>query len=290
MFMLITEELERTPGVSDPMLPHPYRVAEVLKETQDTFTLALDPLESEGLPRFAPGQFSMLYVFGVGELPISISGDSEAGRRLVYTVRSVGRATHSLVSRVAGDGVGVRGPFGTAWPLDEARGKDVLLVAGGIGLAPLRPVIYHVLRHRNDFVRLIILYGARTPRDLLFRKELSSWPHAPDTHVLTTVDYGGVSWRGRVGVVTTLFRHLRLHADRTVAMICGPEIMMRYVVAELREIRGIDAASIYISMERNMKCGIGVCGHCQYGPYFICRDGPVFAYNRLQNLLERHEF
>ncbi len=283
------EAIEQTTGISDPMLPHPYRVAEVSKETHDTFTLVLEPDGAAALPGFAPGQFSMLYVFGVGELPISISGDAGTPGRLVYTIRSVGRATHSLVSRIPGDWVGVRGPFGTSWPLDAARGKDVLVVAGGIGLAPLRPVIDHVLRHRDDFVRLIILYGARTPHDLLFRKELSAWPHAPDTHVLSTVDYGGMAWHGRVGVVTTLFRHLRLHPDRTVAMICGPEVMMRYVAAELMQARGVDPANIFLSMERNMKCGIGVCGHCQYGPYFICRDGPVFAYPRLRKFLERHE-
>ena len=276
--------------ISDPILSQPYRVRAISKETPDTFTLSLIPDAGSNDTTFQPGQFSMLWVFGVGELPISISGDPEEPRRLIYTVRSVGQATHSLVTRAPGEWVGVRGPFGTAWPVEQARGKDVLIVAGGIGLAPLRPVIYHVLRHRNDFVRLIILYGARTPHDLLFRKELSAWPHATDTHVLTTVDYGGVSWHGRVGVVTTLFRHLRLHSDRTVAMICGPEIMMRYVVAELKETRGVGPDNIYISMERNMKCGIGVCGHCQYGPHFICRDGPVFPYSRLQNVLERHEF
>lgn len=287
--MPITEEIASTTPISDPMLPHPFRMAEISKETADTFTFALEPLDGGHLPGFAPGQFSMLYVPGVGELPISISGDPDDLSRLTYTVRSVGQATHALISRAAGDWIGVRGPFGTSWPVEAARGKDVLIVAGGIGLAPLRPVVYHVLRRRDDYVRLIVLYGARTPHDLLFRKELTSWPHAPDTHVLSTVDYGGVSWHGRVGVVTTLFRHLRLHSDRTIAMICGPEIMMRYVVAELRETRGVDASNIYISMERNMKCAIGECGHCQFGPYFICRDGPVFSYDRLQNLLERHE-
>lgn len=287
---LIAEHPGVTSGLADPMVPHPYRVAEVSRETQDTFTLALEPGDGDGLRPFFPGQFSMLYVFGIGELPISISGDPAQPQRLVYTVRSVGEATHALVSRAPGDWVGVRGPFGAAWPVEQARGMDVLIAAGGIGLAPLRPVIYHVLRHRDDFVRLIVLYGARTPRDLLFRKELSSWSHMPDTQVLTTVDYGGINWRGRVGVVTTLFRHLRLHPDRTLAMICGPEIMMRYVVTELRETRGMAPHNIYVSMERNMKCGVGLCGHCQYGPYFICRDGPVFCYERLNHYLERHEF
>lgn len=264
------------------------RVAAVERETHDTFTLTVTPVEGTAFEPFQPGQFSMLYVFGVGELPISISGDPADAERMVYTVRSVGQATHALVSRKAGDVIGIRGPFGTSWPVKEARGKDVLIVAGGIGLAPLRPVIYHVLRNRDDYVRLILLYGARSPRDLLYRKQLAEWGRAPDTQVLVTVDYGGLSWRGHVGVVTTLFRQLRLHPAETVAFICGPEIMMRYVIRML-EARGVAPHDIYLSMERNMKCGAGFCGHCQLGPYFVCKDGPVFSYRQLQPWLEVHE-
>lgn len=264
------------------------RVAEVVKETHDTFTLTVRPANGQALEPFRPGQFNMLYVFGVGELPISISGDPEQPEQLVYTVRSVGQATHALVSRKPGDVIGVRGPFGTHWPVESARGKDVLIVAGGIGLAPLRPVIYHVLRHRDDYVRLLVLYGARSPGDLLYRKQLAEWSRAADTQVLTTVDYGGLSWRGHVGVVTTLFRHLRLHPAETVAFVCGPEIMMRYVIRQL-EARGVAPNDIYLSMERNMKCGVGFCGHCQLGPYFVCKDGPVFSYQQMRPWLDRHE-
>lgn len=277
------------PAAADPMRTQEYRVENVVRETHDTFTLTLEPCGGAERHPFAPGQFSMLYIPGVGELPISISGDPEVRRRLVYTVRSVGLATQALVSRRPGDIIGVRGPFGTSWPLGSAHAKDVLIVAGGIGLAPLRPAIYHVLRNRDDYVRLIVLYGARTPRDLLFRKELASWARIPDTLVLSTVDYGGVNWKGRVGVVTTLFRHVRLHPDRTVAMICGPEIMMRYVIGELADHRGVPAADVHLSMERNMKCAVGLCGHCQYGPYFICKDGPVFRYDQLRPMLNRYE-
>jgi NAD(P)H-flavin reductase len=270
------------------MLPDLYRVEGMSRETRDTFTLSLEAMDGSPPSPFAPGQFSMLYVFGVGELPISISGDPEQPR-LVYTVRSVGPATQALVSCRPGDPLGVRGPFGTAWPLAEARGKDVLIVAGGIGLAPLRPAIYQILCARDAYVRLIVLYGARSPQDLLYRKELNSWARSPDTQVLTTVDYGGVNWRGRVGIVTTLFRHLRLHPDRTVAFICGPELMMHYVIAELTQNRGVPASDVYLSMERNMKCAVGFCGHCQYGPHFICRDGPVFSYRTLRSLLDKNE-
>jgi NAD(P)H-flavin reductase len=273
---------------TDPMVSDPYRVGQVWKETSDTFTLALEPAHSAACSGFSPGQFSMLYVFGVGELPISISGDPEEPGRLIYTVRSVGQATHALVSRKPGEMVGVRGPFGGCWPLAEARGKDVVLVAGGLGLAPLRPAIYQVLRHREDYGRLIVLYGGRSPRDLLYRKELAAWARQPDTQVLSTVDYGGLSWRGHVGVVTTLFRYVRLQPARTVAMLCGPEIMMRFVTREL-ESCGLGESDIYLSMERNMKCAVGFCGHCQYGPYFICKDGPVFPYSKIRSLLEKHE-
>jgi NAD(P)H-flavin reductase len=276
---------------AEPVLPPAMvaaRVASVAKETHDTFTLTLEPGEGGTLPGFAPGQFSMLYVFGVGELPISISGDPNEPGRLLYTVRSVGRATNALVNLKPGQAVGMRGPFGTSWPLDAARGKDVLIVAGGIGLAPLRPAIHEVLRHRDDYVRLMVLYGARSPRDMLYRKQLAEWARLPDAQVLTTVDYGGLNWRGYVGVVTTLFRYLRLHPAGTTAMICGPEIMMRYVIRELEK-RGIPESQVYLSMERNMKCAVGFCGHCQLGPYFVCKDGPIFPYEKMRPWLDKHE-
>jgi NAD(P)H-flavin reductase len=269
------------------MVPEPWAVQRVVKETPDTFTLALKPTNG-GQGGFQPGQFSMLWVFGVGELPISISGDPSDGASLTYTVRSVGPATQALVSREEGQSLGVRGPFGTGWPVDVAEGKDVIVVAGGIGLAPLRPVIYHVLRNRDRYGRLVVLYGARSPRDMLYRKELALWARQKDTQVLSTVDYGGVSWRGRVGVVTSLFKYVRLQSARTTAMVCGPEIMMRMVARELAA-RGVSQDDLYLSMERNMKCGVGFCGHCQWGPHFICKDGPVFPYARIAPLLDRYE-
>ncbi|MBZ5682079.1 MAG: FAD/NAD(P)-binding protein [Acidobacteriia bacterium] len=276
--------LEKT----DPMLPQPYVVRQVGKETPDTFGLTLEPEDGASGTAFRPGQFSMLWVFGVGELPISISGDPSDSGRLVYTVRSVGKATNALVSREVGDGIGVRGPYGTGWPVEEARGRDVIIVAGGIGLAPLRPVIYEVLNNRKDYGRLVLLYGARSPRDVLYRKELAAWARHRETQVLTTVDYGGLSWKGHVGVVTTLFKYARLQPARSVAMLCGPEIMMRFVTREL-EVHGLSRDNIYVSMERNMKCAVGFCGHCQYGPHFICKDGPVFPYERIRPLLEKYE-
>ncbi len=269
------------------MVPSPWVVRQVSKETPDTFTLVLDP-PGGARAKFTPGQFSMLWVGGVGELPISISGDPARPESLTYTVRSVGPATQSLVSRQAGQTVGVRGPYGIGWPIEAATGRDIIVAAGGIGLAPLRPVIYHVLANRADYGRLTILYGARNPRDILFRKELAVWAKQPDTQLLSTVDYGGVAWRGHVGVVTTLFKRLRLQPAKTTAMICGPEIMMRIVARDLIA-RGVSGEDVYLSMERNMKCAVGLCGHCQWGPHFVCKDGPVFPFSRIASLLDRHE-
>ena len=277
-----------TAVTTDPMLPQPYLVQSVSKETPDTFTLKLAPEEGANGSSFQPGQFSMLWVFGVGELPISISGNPAEHKQLVYTVRSVGQATNALVTQRVGTGVGVRGPFGTGWPVDAARGRDVIVVAGGIGLAPLRPVIYEVLRHREDYGRLVVLYGARSPHDLLYRQELTAWARQRETQVLVTVDYGGMSWRGHVGVVTTLFKYARLKPSQSVAMVCGPEIMMRFVARELIS-HGLSRNDVYLSMERNMKCAVGFCGHCQYGPHFICKDGPVFPYEQMRPLLEKYE-
>jgi NAD(P)H-flavin reductase len=277
-----------TAASTEAMLPKPYSVQQVLKETADTFTLTLGPSNGADASRFQPGQFSMLWVFGVGEVPISISGDPAEHRQLVYTVRSVGEATQMLVSRAVDEAVGVRGPFGRGWPVKEARGRDVLIIAGGIGLAPLRPVIYEVLHNREKYGRLVVLYGARNPRDRLYRKELAAWARQRDTQVLVTVDYGGLSWRGHVGAVTTLFKYARLQPARSVAFTCGPEIMMRFVARDL-ETLGLARENIYLSMERNMKCAVGFCGHCQYGPHFVCKDGPIFAYDRVRPLLGKYE-
>jgi NAD(P)H-flavin reductase len=270
------------------MVPHPYVVGEVAKETPDTFSLTLRPEAEGNATSFEPGQFSMLWPFGVGELPISISGDPGKENQLVYTVRSVGKATNTLVSQKAGARVGVRGPFGKSWPVNATRGLDLVVVAGGIGLAPLRPVIYHVLSHRQEYERLVVLYGARSPRDLLYRKELVAWARQRDTQVLVTVDYGGLSWRHHVGAVTTLFKYARLRPARSVAMLCGPEIMMRFVARDLAA-QGLPCNRIYLSMERNMKCAVGFCGHCQYGPRFICKDGPVFPYEEIRPLMDKYE-
>ncbi len=272
---------------ADPMCPLPARISGVVRETHDTYTLTTMPAGGTSLPSFLPGQFSMVCEYGAGEVPISISGDAEIPGQLIYTIRAVGKVTEALVKHRPGDYIGIRGSFGTAWPIAGARGRDVLLVAGGIGLAPLRPVISYIARHRSDYGRFVLLYGARTPKDLLFRKELRNWNALPQTEVLVTVDCADSKWRGHVGVVTKLFDFATLRPDRTIAMTCGPEIMMRFVIRALRA-KNFESSQIYLSMERNMKCAIGFCGHCQMGPFFICKDGPVFAYSEIERWTEGH--
>ena len=255
-------------------------------ELSDTFTLELDPPGGE-FP-FEPGQFTMLYVFGIGEVPISISGDPATPQRLVQTIRGVGAVTRALRDVRPGDVVGVRGPFGRPWPVAAAEGHDIVVVAGGIGLAPLRPAIYHVLGHRDRYRRVVIVYGARNPTELLFADELLEWGGRFDIDVLITVDNADRSWRGSVGVVTKLISRAPMDPHDTVALVCGPEIMMRYAAQELGD-RGVPTGGIYLSMERNMKCGVGWCGHCQFGGRFVCREGPVFPYNELAPLLRVKE-
>lgn len=270
------------------MVPTLFEVERIRRETPDAFTLTLRPAESGSLFPFAPGQFNMLYRFGVGEVPISISGDPAKVERLVHTIRAVGAVTRGLASLRPGEAVGVRGPFGRGWPMEEARGKDVVIVAGGIGIAPLRPAIYELLRRRQQYGRVVLLYGARTPRDLLYRQELERWRGRFDVDVLVTVDRGDADWRGHVGVVTTLFPWASFDAGDCMAMVCGPEVMMRFTVAELRA-RGVPDDRIYLSLERNMKCAVGLCGHCQFGPFFVCRDGPVFRYDRIKPFFGKRE-
>jgi len=274
--------------LEDPMLPRLFRVRRVSRETGDTRTLELVPSRARGAFAFQPGQFNMLYAFGVGEVPISISGDPARPEILVHTLRSVGAVTAALTGLGKGETVGVRGPFGSAWPVAEAAGHDLLLIAGGIGLAPLRPALYHCLGQRDLYGRIVLLYGARSPGDLLFRRELERLRGRFDLDVEVTVDYATGGWRGHVGVVTRLIARGAFDPTHTVALLCGPEIMMRYAVRELGR-RGVPEEAIHLSMERNMKCAVGFCGHCQYGPHFLCKDGPVFPLPRVARLMEVRE-
>jgi len=257
-----------------------------VRETADTFTLEIET--DEGESTFRAGQFNMLNAFGTGEVPISVSGDPRRPGVLVHTTRAVGTVTRAMERLRVGATLGVRGPFGTPWPLEAAAGKDVVLVAGGIGLAPLRPLLYEIAARRRDFGQVALLYGARGPEDLLFRRQLERWRNAAGIELAITVDHARPGWAGYVGVVTTLLPSVPFTPANAVAFVCGPEIMMRFAADALGR-RGVPEASIFVSMERNMKCATGLCGHCQFGPSFVCKDGPVFAWPRVRGLLSVRE-
>jgi NAD(P)H-flavin reductase len=266
----------------DPMLPAFHPIARRIEETLDTFTLEFDLNHSFG---FRPGQFNMLYVPGYGEVPISISGDPEAPEILVHTIRSVGPTTRALSRLGPGDLVGVRGPFGTAWPKPTSSSAHVVVIAGGLGLAPLRPVILEALHDGNP---LFIVYGCRTPKDLLFPHELLGWAGDERVHSVVTVDRGDPHWFGNSGVVTKFIDRLGFDPENSVAAVCGPEIMMRFAAREL-EFAGIAPERIHVSLERHMQCGIGHCGHCQLGPRLLCKDGPVVNFAEASSLMAIRE-
>lgn len=275
-------------GSCGPLIPKPFTITKVGKETSDTFTLTLAPGEPNGGFAFAPGQFNMLYLFGVGEVPISISGDAAQSQTLVHTIRAVGSVTGPMKGLKKGDALGVRGPYGSAWPVVEMEGSDVVIMCGGVGLAPLRSVIYHIIRNREKYGRVSLLYGARTPDDILYRKELEKWRASLDLEVIVTVDRGLAGWRGNVGLVTNLVRKATFDPRHTHALICGPEVMMRFSVMELAKL-GVSHDNVWLSMERNMKCGVGLCGRCQMGPFFVCKDGPVFRYPVIKDVFGKRE-
>jgi NAD(P)H-flavin reductase len=265
-----------------PELPTAYRVADKQRETSDTWTLRLEPADA-AVATFSPGQFAMLYVFGIGEAPISIASIGGDGA-IVHTVRAVGAVTEAICAAQPGDLLGVRGPFGTSWPLAEAEGRDVVLIAGGIGLPPLRPVIHELLAQRERYGTLSILYGGRSPAELVYVDELEQWRARFDVDLDVTVDVADADWRGRVGVVTRLIPRAVFDPQTAVAMMCGPEVMMRFAAAALQD-AGMTDDRIWLSLERGMTCATGHCGHCQLGPLFICKDGPVLRRDIVEGLM-----
>lgn len=270
---------------ADPLLPRTATVVRRIQETADTWTLVLEP---EGGWPFAPGQFDMLYAFGVGEVPISISGDPGHRGEVVHTIKDVGPVTRALCALEEGATLALRGPYGRGWPgLDALNGKDVVIVAGGIGLAPLRPTILALLAERERFGRVVLCIGARSPGDLLFPTSYTGW-QAAGAEVDVTVDHAGLDWTGHVGVVTTVLDPLQLDPGRTRALICGPEVMIRFAARSLLRM-GVAAEHVFVSLERNMHCAVGLCGRCQLGPEFVCADGPVFDYAQARPLLAVRE-
>jgi NAD(P)H-flavin reductase len=274
----------------DPMLPHPAVIEEIQPEAYGIATFSLvftDPAQASTY-RFQAGQFNMIYLPGFGEVAISISSNPGVPQVVGHTIRYAGSVTRALGRLKVGDTVGVRGPYGSAWPLGKALGKSLVIVAGGIGLAPLRPALFSILRHREDFARVVLLCGARTPADLLYTEEFEHW-QAGGVEVHTTVDLADENWRGQVGVVPALFYRIRVDPKQTLVMTCGPEIMMRFVIYEALA-RRIPKESIFLSMERNMKCAVGFCGHCQFGPTFICKEGPVLNFAAIEPFFGKEDF
>jgi len=271
-----------------PMLPRPFRVLDTREEIRGCTTMRVEPADGTGTCRFAPGQFYMIYRFGHGEVPISVSGDPADPGALTFTIMAVGSITRALCAVEPGDTLGLRGPFGSAWPVEDLKGRDVIVMAGGLGLAPLRPALYHLLRHRDDYGDVTLLYGTRQPQSIVFPQELQDWAEQAAIEVDVAVDNAERDWPGKVGVVTELLQGRAIDPDRTAALVCGPEVMMRFSAYALLDL-GMAERSIYLSMERNMKCAIKMCGRCQYGPFFICRDGPVFAFDRVARLFKIRE-
>ena len=268
-----------------PVLPARYQVTGRLAETHDTVTLDLRPVDRP-IPPHQPGQFTMLYAPGVGEVPVSISGTGP-GQVLVQTVRAVGAVTRALCACRPGRMIGVRGPYGTDWDVASAAGGDLLIVAGGIGLAPLRGALIAALGQRDRYRRITVLIGARSPQELIFVRDLGEWRRR-GADVELTVDRAAAGWGGHVGVVTQLLRRASVDPGRTTALVCGPEIMMRLTARELLAL-GVPAAQMRVSLERNMRCGVAECGHCQLGPLLLCRDGPVVSYPAAAPLLAVRE-
>ena len=271
---------------ANPYLPHAAEVVERRDESRTIFTLRLRlrDVEARAAYRFEAGQFNMLYLFGVGEVAISIVSDPDDPELIDHTIRAVGRVTQGLQQLKPGDTLGLRGPFGRGWPLQAARGRDLLLVTGGLGCAPATSVIQYVLQRRAQYGRLTICHGVKHPDDLIYSDRIDAWCEAPDTQVLLSADQAAPAWRGRVGLVTKALDELDAAVFKGVAMMCGPEPMMRAAAEDLLR-RGTAPQDIYLSIERNMHCAVGHCGHCMFGGQFICKDGPVFPYPKLRALL-----
>lgn len=264
------------------LLPKIYQVKSNIQETRDIFTLVLSKQDEDEALSFLPGQFNMLYLFGIGEIAISISGHSDNSHELAHTIRAIGYVTNGMQKLKEGDEIGIRGPFGSHWPLSKKE-CDVLVVAGGVGLAPLRPALLHLARHRTQYKKITLLYGARTPEDILYKNEMQEW-EKQGLEVKISVDAADINWKGTVGVVTSLIEKNMGSPENTLVFLCGPEIMLKFAIVELLRTK-IEHQNIYLAMERNMQCAIGFCGHCQYGPYFICKDGPVFSYEQIRTWL-----
>ena len=272
-------------------LPRVLRIGSKCQETRDTVTIALKATADSALPKVLPGQFNMLGLPGIGEIPLSVSGVS-GGLIWHHTIRAVGPVSKAISELKVGASVSCRGPFGSAWPLAQAQNKSVIVIAGGLGIAPLRLVVHHLMNHHQQFRDVYVLIGARSAEDIPFAAEISGWlqqsSHNPERTICVTVDRPDPTWRGKVGMVTSLLPQALSDPKETVAFVCGPEVMMRHVARDLQDL-GLRKERIFLSLERNMKCALRLCGHCQLGRVFICRDGPIFSWANIEDLLSVKE-
>lgn len=273
-------------AVTNPYLPRAAEVAARIEEAPNMVTLRLylsDPLDRDAYS-FDPGQFNMLYLYGVGEVPISISSDPAETDTLDHTVRAVGRVTRALTGLQVGDHLGIRGPFGRGWPIHEAEGRDLVVLTGGLGCAPVVAAIGYAVKRRNWFRRLVIMQGVKHSADMIWRERYDAWARLSDTRVLLAADQAEKGWRGHLGLVTEVIDQAEFDPEQCTVLVCGPGPMMLAGVRRMLE-RGVSDGDIWLSLERNMHCGIGHCGHCQVGPWFVCNDGPVFRYRDIRWLL-----
>jgi len=272
---------------ANPYRPWPARITSImdLTENEKLFEMRIIDDSVREAFQFASGQFVELSLFGVGEAPISISSAPSKQGFIELCVRNAGDVTGALHKKQCGDIVGLRGPFGRGFPFKEMKGHDMLLVAGGLGIAPLKSLINHIHDDRHDFGKVTILYGAKNPSEILFRYQFDMWKHRDDFELILTVDEPDDTWSDEVGRVTRLFDMIDMDPTNTYGAICGPPVMYRFVIDEMRK-KGMDADKIYVSFERRMKCGIGKCGHCGVGHQYACIDGPVFNYWEAMNLQE----
>lgn len=269
----------------NPFLPQPAEIVEKRREAEEIYTVRVRLCEEDSRRayRFLPGQFNMLYAFGAGDVPMSIVSDPEDGDVIGHTLRVVGPVTQALGALKEGETLGLRGPFGSSWPLAEAKGKDVLIVTGGLGCAPTLGALHYLFRRREDYGTIRIVHGVKAAKDLIMHRQFEEWRRAPRTEVYLTADKSSGRWKHKIGLVPHLLQEVPFDAASTLVMMCGPEVMMRLAIKQLIY-KGISASRIYLSLERNMKCALGFCGHCQFGPAFICKDGPVLRYDRIQPL------
>jgi NAD(P)H-flavin reductase len=276
-----------TDSLMNPYQPHEAIILERIQETPTLFTLRLKFTDEkiQDAYEFKPGQFNMLYLYGVGEIPISIVSDPEDSHIIDHTIRAVGRVSNAMANLKSGDRIGLRGPYGHGWPMLESQHKDVVVVTGGVGCAPVVSVINYIEQRRQDYGHLNILQGVKHTADFIWKNRYDKWRELPDTKVLLTASSGEALWPWHIGSVTTLFDQLEFDPNNVAVMMCGPEGMMRVVCDHMLDKR-VAPSQLFLSMERNMQCAIGHCGHCQYGSRFICKDGPVFSYDKIRDLFE----